>query len=522
LYNFPNRVAVSVFPIHILCQHGSMRMLIAAFSFAMLAMQASAQDFKLGLDAYDRGDFETALKEWQPLAEQGDARAQFNLGVIYFNGQGIPHDPVKAVDWYRAAADQGYGPAQANLSFMYETGQGLLQNYVEAYKWATLAGTHGADAAGGALEQLAAKMTAEQIAEAKGAAAKWRPIFAETAAPVQRDEPAPPAATNVAAPKVVPNVPAPPAVPSVPAPQAVTNVAAPQAVLNVPTQAQIREAQLQLNALGFDAGLPDGIAGPRTRAAVRGYQEQNGLPVTGAITGDLIDQLTVREPADKPAASDEQVAVRQPDEEQASAPPPPVVEDRPVQAADCDRGAAHPADAFLPPGVAGVVFEQIDADRAIKACELALAQNVGAARYQFQLGRSLHRGERFEEAVVYYQQAGLQGHVLAQKSLGFTYANGLGVTQDYAKAAQWHHMAADQGDADAQHNLGFLYASGRGVEADFVQAHMWYNIAAAHGSGDAAENRDLLARNMTERQIAEAERRALEWIDQHPESAGSR
>jgi hypothetical protein len=134
----------------------------------------------------------------------------------------------------------------------------------------------------------------------------------------------------------------------------------------------------------------------------------------------------------------------------------------------------------------------------------------------------VHRGERFEEAVVYYQQAGLQGHVLAQKSLGFTYANGLGVTQDYAKAAQWHHMAADQGDADAQHNLGFLYASGRGVEADFVQAHMWYNIAAAHGSGDAAENRDLLARNMTERQIAEAERRALEWIDQHPESAGSR
>jgi TPR repeat protein len=478
LYNFPNRVAVSVFPIHILCH-----------------------------------DFETALKEWQPLAEQGDARAQFNLGVIYFNGQGIPHDPVKAVDWYRAAADQGYGPAQANLSFMYETGQGLLQNYVEAYKWATLAGTHGADAAGGALEQLAAKMTAEQIAEAKGAAAKWRPIFAETAAPVQRDEPTPPA---------VPNVPAPQAVPSVPAPQAVTNVAAPQAVLNVPTQAQIREAQLQLNALGFDAGLPDGIAGPRTRAAVRGYQEQNGLPVTGAITGDLIDQLTVREPADKPAASDEQVAVRQPNEEQASAPPPAVVEDRPVQAADCDRGAAHPADAFLPPGVAGVVFEQIDADRAIKACELALAQNVGAARYQFQLGRSLHRGERFEEAVVYYQQAGLQGHVLAQKSLGFTFANGLGVTQDYAKAAQWHHMAADQGDADAQHNLGFLYASGRGVEADFVQAHMWYNIAAAHGSGDAAENRDLLARNMTERQIAEAERRALEWIDQHPESAGSR
>ncbi len=173
---------------------------------------------------------------------------------------------------------------------------------------------------------------------------------------------------------------------------------------------------------------------------------------------------------------------------------------------------------MLPEGVAGVAFEKINADRAIAACELAVAQNAGNARYQLQLARSLHKAERLEEAVVYYRQAGLQGHPLAQKSLGFAYSSGLGVTQDYAKAAEWHHLAAEQGDSDAQHNLGFLYAGGWGVEQDLVQAHMWYNIAAAHRSAGAAEKRELLAKQMTKEQLGEAEGRAATWFDEHPES----
>jgi TPR repeat protein len=153
---------------------------------------------------------------------------------------------------------------------------------------------------------------------------------------------------------------------------------------------------------------------------------------------------------------------------------------------------------------------------------MALAVNAGDPRYQFRLARSLHRADRIEEAVTYNQQAGLQGHPLAQKNLGFAYANGLGVTRDYAKAAQWHHMAADQGDSDAQHNLGYLYAGGRGVGQDFIQGHMWYNIAAAHSSTGAAGKRDTLAGRMTNRQIAEAERRALAWFDLHGMSMPAR
>ena len=482
---------MAVFPSHKLCQHGAMRTLFVVLFMTVLAAPASAQDFKAGLDAYDRGDFAAALKEWRPLAELGDARAQFNLGVILFNGQGVPHDPAKAVEWYRAAADQGYGPAQANLSFMYETGQGLLQNYIEAYKWSTLAVSHGVETRK-RLDSLAAKMTAEQIADADRAVAAWQPRSSGTALS--------------------------PGVGDVEDAEGETDT---PAAVRGRSRKQIREVQGQLNSLGFEVGPADGVAGKRTRAAIREFQDQNGLSVTGAIDEDLITQLAAGIPNDRPALREPEVAARVPEEARASTPPVATSSASPDQALDCDRLAAHPADARLPAGIKGVSFGDIDAERAIEACEAALALNAGDMRYQLQLARSLHKGERLEEAVVHYQQAGLQGHALAQKTLGFIYANGLGVTRDYAKTAQWHHMAADQGDSDAQQNLGYLYAAGQGVSQDIIEAHKWYNIAAGHGIVSAAANRDVLAATMTDEQITEAERRALAWFDIHPEAAGS-
>lgn len=468
-----------------------MKILFAVLFAALLVVPASAQDFKVGLDAYDQGDFSAALKEWEPLAEQGDARAQFNLGVILFNGQGVPHDPQKAVEWYRAAADQGYGAAQASLSFMYQTGQGVLQNYIQAHKWLSLAASHGVEARK-TLDNLAAKMTAEQIAEAERAAAAWQPRLSETS-PAQGEKAVGDAEPGTRA----------------------------LAAATGPSREQVREVQSQLSSLGYEVGPADGVAGPRTRAAVREFQGQNSLPVTGAVNEDLIAQLVAEISSGKPAIREEEIAAPEPEEANAPSQPAAAASPSSDQTQDCDRLAAHPADALLPAGVEGVAFGDIDAGRAIEACEAALALNAGDMRYQLQLARSLHKAERLEEAVVYYQQAGLQGHPLAQKTLGFAYANGLGVTQDYAKTAQWHLMAAEQGDSDAQHNLGYLYAGGQGVGQDIIEAHMWYNIAAAHGNADAAANRDILAGRMSNSQVAEAERRALAWFDIHPETEGS-
>ena len=69
---------------------------------------AIAQDYDAGLKAAQAGDFQTALKEWKPLADQGLAGAQFNLGIMYANGRGVVEDDAEAVRWYRLAADQGH------------------------------------------------------------------------------------------------------------------------------------------------------------------------------------------------------------------------------------------------------------------------------------------------------------------------------------------------------------------------------------------------------------------------------
>ena len=94
-------------------------------------------DFQTGMDAYDRHDYATALKEWRPLAEQGDADTQINLGINYSKGQGVPQDNVQAQMWWNLAAAQN------------QEGSTKLR------------------------AALAEKMTHEQIAEAQRLAREW-------------------------------------------------------------------------------------------------------------------------------------------------------------------------------------------------------------------------------------------------------------------------------------------------------------------------------------------------------------
>ena len=86
-------------------------------------------DFQAGLAAYDQGDYGTALKEFLPLAQQGDAKAQFNMGILYEKGQGVPQDLQEAFRWYYLAAAQGDASTQNVLGMLYEYGQGVPQDF---------------------------------------------------------------------------------------------------------------------------------------------------------------------------------------------------------------------------------------------------------------------------------------------------------------------------------------------------------------------------------------------------------
>ncbi len=138
----------------------------------LAAAKPAAADFAAASEAFDAGDYASALRAWRPLAELGDARAQFGLGVIYdeggddveqdhalaalwyrkaaeqglaearFNlgnlyrlGRGVEKDARQAVAWYLKASTQGLAPAQYNLAVSYETGNGAARNYTVAAKW---------------------------------------------------------------------------------------------------------------------------------------------------------------------------------------------------------------------------------------------------------------------------------------------------------------------------------------------------------------------------------------------------
>ncbi len=108
---------------------------IAVALLVLAATLAVAADFDAGVEAYHRGDYASALREFRPLAVQGDAAAQYNLGVIYAHGKGVPEDDREAAYWYRQAAEQGNAAAQFNLGVIYAHGKGVPEDDREAVYW---------------------------------------------------------------------------------------------------------------------------------------------------------------------------------------------------------------------------------------------------------------------------------------------------------------------------------------------------------------------------------------------------
>src|SRR5215475_6123328 len=91
--------------------------------------------FEEGIQAYKQGDYATAARAWLPLAQQGDARAQFLLGSLYAQGYGVPQDYGAAAQWFRRAAEQGHVAAQYNLGVLYANGDGVPRDASQAAQW---------------------------------------------------------------------------------------------------------------------------------------------------------------------------------------------------------------------------------------------------------------------------------------------------------------------------------------------------------------------------------------------------
>ena len=139
--------------------------------FLIVSVVACSQDsdseLKKAWEAYERGYYETAFSQYWRLAEQGDATAQFNLGNMYANGQGVAQNYQEAVKWYRLAAEQGDADAQFNLGVMYANGEGVTQDDRIAHMWFNLLASFGNKDGANARDRIAARMTSNQVSEAQ-------------------------------------------------------------------------------------------------------------------------------------------------------------------------------------------------------------------------------------------------------------------------------------------------------------------------------------------------------------------
>ena len=182
-------------------------MFVAVLLMLSVVGLLAADSLEDAVAAYRRADYATALRLYRPLADQGLAVAQFNLGLMYDLGQGAPPNVPEAVKWYRLAADQGRADAQyqlghlyykqndyteaakwfhlaadqgradaqSNLGAMYAEGEGVLQDFVQALMWFTLSAAQNHKDAMDNRDTAVLLMTPAQIAEARRLAREWKP-----------------------------------------------------------------------------------------------------------------------------------------------------------------------------------------------------------------------------------------------------------------------------------------------------------------------------------------------------------
>jgi TPR repeat protein len=170
-----------------------------------------ADSFQDGVTAAVRGDYSTAFKLWQPLADAGMANAENNLGALYSHGWGVaqddtqafklyqaaadqgladaennvgyayeeglgvPKDLAMALKWYRAGADQGNDRAQFNLGLFYEHGTAVPKDLITAAMWLGLASTMGQEPARTELKGVILQLAPDQVTEARQRIAAWKP-----------------------------------------------------------------------------------------------------------------------------------------------------------------------------------------------------------------------------------------------------------------------------------------------------------------------------------------------------------
>ena len=387
------------------------RLLLAAALAVAWATTASA-DYIDGRVAYDQGNYAAAVREWLPLAQEGDARARYSLAILFLYGRGLERDPVaaaallsqaarqgladaqyalgalyhdglgvvrderEAARLYRQAAIQDHAGAQNNLGILHATGQGVAYDPVAAHMWFNLAALHGAPAAAGNRARTAEDLSPQQAFEAEQHAFVWVDADAEGRAALA-------GVTDVLA---VPP-PAPPA----------SGLAA----------VNREAASLAAEAGGLAGGVAAPEAGGPEPGSVADYARQAGEWLPRAQAGDPEAQYGL--------------------------------------------------------GVLLLYGRGVERNRVAAASMFKLAAEREYTEALYALGVLYNDGvgvvRNLAEAAAYYHRAALRDHGGAQNNLGILYAAGVGVPYDPVLAHMWFNLAGGHGATSAAANRDRLAAS---------------------------------------------------------------
>ncbi len=220
--------------------------------------------YRLG-SLYERGqgvakDLTKAVDWYQRAADQGNVNAMHNLAVMMSEGVDGSPDQDKALQWFLAAADYGVRDSQYNLGVIFARGLGTPQDLIASYKWFAIAAAQGDSDSTARRDEVAKLLSGDDLAKARAAVQAWhaKPPLAE--------------ANGVSAPD--------------------GGWDGPGSTLGeTDRQALVKKIQTLLAEQGFDPGPADGVAGAKTRDAVKAYQRQNGIAETGQIDTSLMTAL---------------------------------------------------------------------------------------------------------------------------------------------------------------------------------------------------------------------------------------
>lgn len=399
-----------------------------------------------------------AVDRYRKASQMGYTSAMASLGNAYERGRGVFQNTKKAVSWYRKAADLGLPRAQVSLANLHETGVGTRKDFIKARTYFRKAAEQGSTVAQYRLGRLYEKGDGGSKSASrarswyqKAAAADYQPAVLRLKT------------LGVAI--------------SRPVSSSRTPTRTSSAPLS-PWKMKVKKAQTALNKLGYKAGKPDGIFGKKTISAIKRFQRDRSLPVTGKVTDKLLVQLAKKKPSANQAtsrATNSSVTPTAPADDLnlgALSRPPVAREIATSKAANrCDELAASPSDPASTQR--GTPVSRINAAKAMSACRDAVRAFPRTPRFASQYGRALLAGGEYSASAIWFDKAAKRGYADGYYNLAVQHEKGLGVKKDFQKAVKYFRKAASQGHTSAQNSLSTMYRAGYIKPSNNAERSQW-------------------------------------------------